>query len=261
MVYPALILATCPHSVEACSALASSLSERKIRVRSGCRRVRHASELPRTDRSDEMDCVATIGITRHCRVSAKGFLVAARVVLADAGERLILVAQKDGRPDVPARRCLHLRRPEEERLQPRILEHDADGAGERGIGAGGHVEGEHLPVVDELIERRKRLGERPGRERRGQKTRATDGRSNLDKKTDTPSTMLDRILVVEGVPVVDVPAVHGFDAEPDLLRRLTRGAFEAICDVVLLEDATRASRASSCRPDRQVLPLPCVHVV
>ena len=44
-----------------------------MRVRSVCRSVRHASELPSTDRNELMDCVATMGMTRHCRVSAKAF--------------------------------------------------------------------------------------------------------------------------------------------------------------------------------------------
>ena len=76
-----------------------------------------------------MDCVATMGITRHCRVRANAFLVAARIVLADAGERLILVADKHGRPDVAAGLVLHLYRPAQQGLEPRIFQHDADGAG------------------------------------------------------------------------------------------------------------------------------------
>ena len=73
MVYELLILATCPHNFEAISALASSLKLKKIRVRSVCKSVRHASELPSTDRSELIDWVATMGITRHCRVRAKAF--------------------------------------------------------------------------------------------------------------------------------------------------------------------------------------------
>ena len=84
----------------------------------------------------------------------KGFLVAARIVLADAGERLILVADKDGGPDVTGGGVFHHRRPAQERLEPRIFEHDADGAGERGIGAGGHIQGQHLAALDEGIEGR-----------------------------------------------------------------------------------------------------------
>ena len=101
-----------------------------------------------------MDCVATMGMTRHCPGEGKGFLVAAWVVLADAGERLVLVAEKDGRSDVPIGRGLHLRWPAQQRLEPRIFEHHADGAGQRGVGAGRHVEGQHLPVLNELIQGR-----------------------------------------------------------------------------------------------------------
>ena len=61
----------------------------------------------------------------------KGFLAAARVVLADAGEGLVFVADKDGRPDVAAGLGLHHRRPAQQRLEPRIFQHDADGAGQR----------------------------------------------------------------------------------------------------------------------------------
>ena len=39
----------------------------------GARLVRHASELPSTERSELIDCVATMGITRHCRVRANAF--------------------------------------------------------------------------------------------------------------------------------------------------------------------------------------------
>ena len=71
--YIALILATWPHSSLAIWAEASSLSDRKIRVRSVCNSARHASDDPNTARNEEIDCVATIGMQRHCRVSAKDF--------------------------------------------------------------------------------------------------------------------------------------------------------------------------------------------
>ena len=73
IVYDPLILATCPHNSDAILALASSLKDRKIRVRSVCSSARHASELPSTARNEDMDWVATIGMHRHCRVSAKDF--------------------------------------------------------------------------------------------------------------------------------------------------------------------------------------------
>ena len=73
IVYDPLILATCPHNSDAILALASSLKDRKIRVRSVCSSARHASELPSTALNEDMDWVATIGMHRHCRVSAKDF--------------------------------------------------------------------------------------------------------------------------------------------------------------------------------------------
>ena len=73
IVYDPLILATCPHSSLAILADASSLRDRKIRVRSVYNSARQASDDPNTDRSEEMDCVATMGIQRHCRVSANDF--------------------------------------------------------------------------------------------------------------------------------------------------------------------------------------------
>ena len=48
IVYDPLIFATCPHNSDAILALASSLKDRKMRVRSVCNSERHASELPRT---------------------------------------------------------------------------------------------------------------------------------------------------------------------------------------------------------------------
>ena len=42
-------------------------------------------------------------------------------------------------------------------------------------------------------------------------------------------------LVVEGVPVVDVPALHGFDPEPDLLRGRTLDPLTVVRDRVLLK--------------------------
>ena len=98
----------------------------------------------------------------------KRFFVAARIVLADAGEGLVFVADKDGRPDVAIGLGLHRRRLAEQRLEPRIFQHDADGAGQRRVGAGGHVEGQHLPALDQRIEGRKIDAFHGGRrERRG----------------------------------------------------------------------------------------------
>ena len=64
---------TLPHISEASLADDSSLKDRKIRVRSVWRSVRQASPPGSTERSEEIDCVATIGTQRHCRVSANAF--------------------------------------------------------------------------------------------------------------------------------------------------------------------------------------------
>ena len=134
--------------------LASSLKDRKIRVRSVCKSARHASELPSTARNEDMDWVATIGMHRHCRVKCKGFLIAGRIVLADRRERLVLVANKDSGPEVSAWGFLHLRGPHEQGLKPCVFEHHADGAGQRRVAPGWHIQGQHLAALDQFIERR-----------------------------------------------------------------------------------------------------------
>ena len=55
------------------SALLSSLRDKKIRVRRVWRSALHDSPPPRTARSDEMDCVVTMGMQRDWRVSANDF--------------------------------------------------------------------------------------------------------------------------------------------------------------------------------------------
>ena len=62
-----------PHISDAIFAEPSSESDRKIRVRSVWTSVRHASPEGSTERSEEIDCVATIGMQRHWRVSANAF--------------------------------------------------------------------------------------------------------------------------------------------------------------------------------------------
>ena len=64
---------TLPHISEAILAEDSSESERKIRVLSVWTSVRQASVPDSTERSEELDCVATIGMQRHCRVRANAF--------------------------------------------------------------------------------------------------------------------------------------------------------------------------------------------
>ena len=65
--------ATWPHNVLAICADESSANDRKMRVRSVWSSARHASDWPSTARSDEIDCVATIGMSRDWRVSANIF--------------------------------------------------------------------------------------------------------------------------------------------------------------------------------------------
>ena len=66
-------MSTLPHISEAILAEDSSLSDRKIRVRRVWTSVRQASVPDSTERSEEIDCVATIGMQRHWRVSANAF--------------------------------------------------------------------------------------------------------------------------------------------------------------------------------------------
>ena len=129
IVYDPLIFATCPHSSDAILALASSLKDRKIRVRSVCKSARHASDDPRTDRSEEMglggDNRDAAALTRQ----RKRLLIARWIVLAHGSKGLIFVTDKDGGPEVDARRLLHPGRTHEKRLKPGVLEHHAHGAG------------------------------------------------------------------------------------------------------------------------------------
>ena len=113
------------------------------------------------------------------------------------------------------------------------------GAGQCRVGAGGHVERQDLPALDEFIEGRqcaRALGRRHPRPvvlgsgrrgrmlrtRRGCCRRAKDARDIRQvEHAEEHGHALNNArpdLVVEGVPVVDVPAVDGFHAEPDVLR-------------------------------------------
>ena len=152
--YDPLILATCPHSSDAILALASSLKDRKIRVRSVCKSARHASELPSTARNEEMDWVANNRDAPALPRERKGFLVAGGIVLAHRCEGLVLVTDKDGGPEVVRGGFFHLRRPHKQGLEPCVFEHDADGAGQRRVAPGWHVQGQHLAALDQFIERR-----------------------------------------------------------------------------------------------------------
>ena len=66
---------TWPHMSLAILALASSLRDRKIRVRRVWSRVRQASPPWTTERSEEIDWVATMGMQRLCRVRGEGLLI------------------------------------------------------------------------------------------------------------------------------------------------------------------------------------------
>ena len=145
---------TLPHISDAILAEDSSESDRKIRVRSVWTSVRQASVPDSTERSEEIDCVATIGMQRHCRRQRERLLVAGRIVLAHGGERLILVADEHGGPEVAAGLAGGLGRPPEQRLYPGILQEHADGASERRVRVRGHVEGEDPAPFDQLGERR-----------------------------------------------------------------------------------------------------------
>ena len=116
--------------------------------------VRQASVPDSTERSEEIDCVATIGMQRHCRVSANAFSSPAGSSLAHGGERLVLVADEHGGPEVASGPAGGLGGPPQERLHPGVLEQHADGASERRVRARGHVEGEDAARLDQLRERR-----------------------------------------------------------------------------------------------------------
>ena len=83
----------------------------------------------------------------------KRLLIARWVVLAHRSEGLIFVADKDGGPEVDARRLLHPGRTHEKRLQPGVLEHHAHGSGQRRVRPGGHVQGQHLAPLDQFMKR------------------------------------------------------------------------------------------------------------
>ena len=140
---------------------------------------------------------------------------------------------------------------------------DADGAGQRRVGARGHVEGQHLAALDELVKGRQvaaqgdrregrvvgavRVGRllvgrslEPRRVGRGRAKDARDGRQ-VEHAEEHGHAFDDARtnLVVEGVPVVDVPAIHGFHAEPDLLRAGTLNPLTLVRDFVVFEVLAR----------------------
>ena len=71
-----------------------------MRERSVWSSARHASDWPSTARSDEIDCVATMGIRRNCRVSAN-LLVAGGSSSPPRANGLVFVAQKTVSRELP----------------------------------------------------------------------------------------------------------------------------------------------------------------
>ena len=96
---------------------------------------------------DDRDAAALPG-------EGKGFLVSGGIVLAHGCERLVFVADEQGRPEVSLRFRLHLNWSPQERLKPGVLEHYADSSGQRRVGTGRHVQSQHLARLDQLIEGR-----------------------------------------------------------------------------------------------------------
>ena len=123
---------------------------------------RHASDQPNTARSDEIDCVATIGISRDWRVSANAFSSPAGSFSPTVANVWYSSHRNMGGPEDAPRPALHLGRPAQQRLEPPLLEEHAHGARQRRIRAGGHVQAQHLAAVDHLVERRELLGDGSG---------------------------------------------------------------------------------------------------
>ena len=167
----------------------------------------------------------------------KGLLVACRVVLADRGEGLVLVADEGGRPEVVVRVAGHLGRPAQQGLEPGLLEHDADGAGQGRVGACRHVQGQHFPLLDQVghgrqaaLQARKRgrkrfpLGERrllAGGKAVGRRWRTEDvGHVGLvEKGEEHTDAFNDRRaeLDVQIAPVLGVPKLDSIEAFSELL--------------------------------------------
>ena len=122
---------------------AERLEERAPGLASG----QHGAERGDRLRGDDRDAAALPG-------ERERLLVARGIVLADGRERLVLVADEHGGPEVASGPAGGLGGPPQQRLHPGVLEQHADGAGERGVRARGHVEREDLAALDQLAERR-----------------------------------------------------------------------------------------------------------
>ena len=187
-----------------------------------------------------MDCVATMGMTRHCRVRANAFsspLGSSSPTLAKAWYSSQI---KTGRPDEAVGLGLHPRRPTEQRLEPRIFQHDADRRGPApGLVPAGMLRASTLPPSISAIEGRQidafhggrreraRVGARgaslsAGRGSAGSWNRRASGAGRaeharhgrqVEHAEEHGHAFHDARpdLVVEGVPVVDVPAIDGFE--------------------------------------------------
>ena len=91
--------ATWPQSVLAICADESSASDRKMGVRSVWSSSRHASDCPSTARSDEIDCVVTIGI------NGPG------TVFIERTDRMTAVDEPELTPEAAARAAVQIARP------------------------------------------------------------------------------------------------------------------------------------------------------
>ena len=183
-----------------------------------------------------MDWVATMGMTRDCRVRAKAFSSPAGSS-SPTDAKLWYSSQRKTAGAVGI--GLDLRGAGKQGLEPRVLEEDADGAGEGGVGAGRHVEGDHPAGLDELMERREALEEAAGDGGRGAGRRrrevVADGRGRLRCGGTEDAGHVGEVehgeedadafddggpeLGVELEPVVPVPAFDGGDALRVLARR------------------------------------------
>ena len=187
-----------------------------------------------------MDWVATMGMHAALAGEGEGLLVAARVVLANGGEALILVTDENGGPVVAAgMRSSSAAGRFKQGLEPGVLEHHADGPGKSRIGPGGHVEGDDLAGLDELLEGRKALEEAGGGGRRRARWGRREGGRNgcrrprrwraehaghvrqVEHGEEDAHTLHDGgpELGIELEPVVVVPALDGRDALGVLARR------------------------------------------
>ena len=195
--------------------------------------------------------MATIGDAAALARERERLLVAGGVVLADRRERLVFVADEHGGPHVAVRAARGLSGPSEQRLHPRVLEEDADGAGQRRVRTGGHVEREHLAVLDQVGERRHAAAEpRHGPDVRDfaavlavrggvGRRRAEHARHVrlVEQRQEHADALDDRgaELGVERHPVVSVPSFDGLDLLGVLTSRAASFRLRPVFDLQLVE--------------------------